>query len=150
MQRDACECALEGRTIRREHESGPHRRPHGRERPVVLRHQRVRGSNRCVRDADVERRQRKDRVLESVSGKNDDRALGGELPVQQRLRDRPRAIEGIAIRQIAARSPSDRVLQGTCDPAQRPPSARGDRSVGRDTDQADAGTAHVAGPASRG
>ena len=58
------------------------------ERGVVARQQRVGRRERRVQDARVHGRQRQQRVLEAVAGQDDDRPVGRQPAIDQRLRER--------------------------------------------------------------
>ena len=65
--------------------------PQRAERRVVVCQQRVRRRERRVEHAGVHRRQAEQRVLEAVARQDDDRPIGREAAVEQRLRDCLRA-----------------------------------------------------------
>jgi hypothetical protein len=63
----------------------------------VGRDQRIGRRNRRIGNADIVRREAEQRVLEVVSGENDDRTLGGQIAREQRGADAPYSFEGLRV-----------------------------------------------------
>ena len=83
---------------------GCQRLPQPAQRRVVAREQRIGGRERSVRDADVHRRQRQDGVLEAVAGQDDHRPIRRQVAIEQRLRNRARAPQGLAVGEVLPRA----------------------------------------------
>ena len=125
------------RAVRREHQP---RRQHAEDvaqLAVVLRQQRIGRRDRRVRHAGEHRAEAEQQVLEVVVGQDRERPLGREPAVEQRLRDRARALQRLGIADVAPvavlRAALPALRDQACAPARPRPSAAAGRSGAADT-----------------
>ncbi len=96
---DVRQRTLEQCAVVREDHAGRERRPQRPERRVFAGEQRIGRRNRRIGNTDVHRRERQQAMLNAVAGENHERPVRRDAAVEQRLRQRADARQGIGVGQ---------------------------------------------------